>query len=88
MILGQLKVGFSQSIPSFLPSRGLVGLWPFNGNSNDESENVNNGLVNGSTLIINRFGNLNSSHSFDDISNEIQIPFSSAYANTEMTILY
>jgi hypothetical protein len=24
-------------IPSYLPTNGLVGWWPFNGNANDES---------------------------------------------------
>jgi hypothetical protein len=32
---------FSQ-IPNYVPSNGLVGWWPFNGNANDESGNGNN----------------------------------------------
>ncbi len=36
---------FTQSIPSYIPSDGLIGWWPFNGNANDESGNGNNGAV-------------------------------------------
>jgi hypothetical protein len=37
-------------IPSYMPSNGLFGWWPFNVNANDESGNGNNGTVNGATL--------------------------------------
>jgi hypothetical protein len=33
-------------VPSYVPTNGLVGWWPFNGNANDESGNGNNGTVN------------------------------------------
>ncbi len=52
-------------VPSYVPSNGLVGYWPFNGNANDESGNGNNGTVNGATLTADRFGNSNSAYSFD-----------------------
>ena len=43
-------------VPSYVPTSGLVGWWPFNGNANDESGNGNNGTVNGATLTTDRFG--------------------------------
>jgi hypothetical protein len=46
-------------VPSYVPSNGLVGWWPFNGNANDESGNGNNGTINGPTLTADRFGNAN-----------------------------
>ena len=49
-----------QTIPSYIPTNGLVGWWPFNGNANDESGNGNNGTVNGATLTADRFGKLDS----------------------------
>jgi len=55
---------FSQ-IPNYVPSNGLVGWWPFNGNANDESGNGNNGTVNGATLTTDRFGNANQAYGFD-----------------------
>jgi hypothetical protein len=29
----------AQTLPDYLPTNGLVGWWPFNGNANDESGN-------------------------------------------------
>jgi hypothetical protein len=52
-------------VPSFVPTNGLVGWWPFNGNANDESGNGNNGTVNGATLTTDRFGNANSAYFFN-----------------------
>jgi hypothetical protein len=52
-------------VPSYVPSNGLVGWWPFNGNADDESGNGNNGTVNGATLTTDRFGNTNQAYSFD-----------------------
>jgi hypothetical protein len=52
-------------VPTYVPTNGLVGWWPFNGNANDESGNGNNGTVNGATLTTDRFGNANSAYSFN-----------------------
>ena len=51
-------------LPSYVPTNGLVGYWPFNGNANDESGNGNNGTVNGATLTADRNGNLNKAYNF------------------------
>jgi hypothetical protein len=59
-------------VPSYVPTNGLVGYWPFNGNANDQTANGNNGTVNGATLTTDRNGNANSAYSFDGISNYIQ----------------
>ena len=50
----------AQTISSYVPTNGLVGWWPFNGNANDESGNGNNGNVNGATLTNDRNGASNS----------------------------
>jgi hypothetical protein len=55
-------------IPSYVPTNGLVGWWPFNANANDLSGNGNNGSVNGSTLTIDRFGNNNNAYDFNGTS--------------------
>ena len=76
----------AQTIPSYLPTSGLVGWWPFNSNANDESINTNDGLVNGATLTADRFGTVNSAYSFNGVSNYIEVPsnvqlsFTSAYS--------
>jgi uncharacterized protein (TIGR02145 family) len=49
-----------------VPTNGLVGFWPFNGNANDESGNGNNGVVMaGTTPSSDRNGNTNTSYYFD-----------------------
>jgi hypothetical protein len=58
-------------VPSYVPSSGLVGWWPFNGNANDESGNGNNGTVNGATLTTDRFGNTGKAYSFDGVNDYI-----------------
>jgi hypothetical protein len=63
----------AQNIPSYVPTNGLVGWWPFNGNANDESGNGNHGTVNGATLTTDRNGNINSAYSFDGINNYISV---------------
>jgi hypothetical protein len=58
-------------VPSYVPTNGLVGYWPFNGNANDESGNGNNGTVNGATLTTDRFGAANKAYSFDGVDDLI-----------------
>jgi hypothetical protein len=60
-----LSISAYSQVPNYVPSNGLVGWWPFNGNANDESGNGNNGTVNGATLTIDRFGNANQAYGFD-----------------------
>jgi hypothetical protein len=60
-------------VPSYVPTDGLVGWWPFNGNANDESGNGNNGVVNGATLTEDRFGNADAAYQYDGIDDHILI---------------
>lgn len=60
-------------VPSYVPSNGLVGYWPFSGNANDQSGNGFNGTVSGATLTTDRFNNLNSAYNFDGIDDRIFI---------------
>jgi hypothetical protein len=60
-----LTANVMAQVPSYVPTNGLVGWWPFNGNANDESGNGNNGTVNGATLTTDRFGNVGKAYSFD-----------------------
>jgi len=52
-------------VPSYVPTNGLVGYWPFNGNANDESGNGFNGTINGAILTSDRFGISNKAFSFN-----------------------
>ncbi len=66
-------MGFSQSVPSYVPTNGLVGWWGFNGNAQDGSGNGNHGTVNGATLTTDRFGNQNAAYDFDGVDDWIQV---------------
>jgi hypothetical protein len=68
-----LSINAFAQVPSYVPTNGLQGWWPFNGNANDASGNANNGTVNGATLTSDRFGNLNSAYSFNGTNNDIVI---------------
>ncbi len=78
----------AQTVPNYVPTNGLVGWWPFNGNAIDESVNTNNGTVNGATLTTDRFGSVNSAYSFDGVNDKIIItnsPNFILYRNTWAT---
>ena len=72
LFLTSLTLLTQSSALAQIPSTGLVGYWPFNGNANDESGNGNNGTVNGAALTTDRFGNANSAYSFDGVNDFIQ----------------
>jgi hypothetical protein len=67
------QLTFAQNVPSYVPTDGLVGYWPFNGNANDESGNGNNGVKNQVGESADRFGNLKSSYYFDGVSSYIGV---------------
>ena len=64
-----ISISASAQVPSYVPTNGLVGYWPFNGNANDESGNGNNGTVNGATLTTDRNGVANNAYEFNSSSN-------------------
>ena len=72
-IFGLATITIAQ-VPSYVPTNGLVGWWPFNGNANDESINVNNGIVNGAILTTDRNGYANTSYYFDGVDDFIEVP--------------
>jgi hypothetical protein len=66
LLLSVFCTAFSfAQVPNYVPTNGLVGWWPFNGNANDESGNNNNGTVNGATLTTDRNGQINKAYNFD-----------------------
>ena len=69
------------------PTNGLVAWYPFNGNTNDESGNGNNGTVNGATLTNDRNGIPNKAYLFNGISNTIDFsnPFLGGVQNSAFT---
>jgi hypothetical protein len=71
MLLFLAGFNFAQNVPSYVPTNGLVGWWPFSGNAIDSSGNGNNGTVNGATLTADRNAVANSAYSFDGVNDYI-----------------
>ncbi|MFZ4544511.1 MAG: LamG-like jellyroll fold domain-containing protein, partial [Saprospiraceae bacterium] len=61
----------SQVLADFTPST-LVAHYPFSGNAND-AIGTKNGIVNGSALTSDRFGNANNAYSFDGVDDHIDL---------------
>ena len=77
-------------VPSYVPTNGLIGWWPFNGNANDESGNGNNATTTNATITSDRNSSVNSAYSFNGTSNFIEIPDSPPLRlnNTDFTISF
>ena len=87
-------LGYSQ-VPNYVPTNGLVGWWPFNGNANDESGNGNNGIVMGPNLTSDRFGNNASAFDFNynnavfsQQNQEVYIPYNPMLNVPNITVSY
>lgn len=78
LALINIAVSLHAQVPPYIPTNGLVGWWPFNGNANDESGNNNNGSSNGAVLTTDRFGTSNSAYYFDGINDYITVPNSTS----------
>jgi hypothetical protein len=63
---------FTAQIPNYVPSNGLVGWWPFNGNANDLSGNNLNQSILGPTLTADRNNNANSAYLFNGASDYME----------------
>lgn len=60
-------------VPNYVPTNGLIGWWPFNGNANDESGTGNHGTITDVTLVNDRFGQSNKAYSFNGTSSYIEV---------------
>jgi len=85
-IIGCANYSLGQSVPSYVPTSGLVGWWPFTGNALDSSGNGNHGTVNGATLTTDRFGSVNKAYSFDGIDDFIEILDDNSLNNPNLTV--
>jgi hypothetical protein len=76
----------SQNIPSFLPSNGLIGYWPFDGSALDQTNNNNHGTVNGASLTADRFGTTGAAYSFDGVNDHISLGNSTIFNLNNFTL--
>lgn len=65
------KIG--AQVPSYIPTNGLIGWWPFNNNANDESGNANHGTIVNAIITSDRFSNNNSAYNFNGTNSLIRI---------------
>jgi hypothetical protein len=72
-------------VPSYVPTNGLVGYWPFSGNANDVSGNGFDGIVTGPTSSNDRYGMPNSAFRFDGVNDFITLP---STVNSQTTISF
>lgn len=68
LVLVMIALMAKAQTPWYLPTNGLVGWWPFNGNANDESGNNYHGVVQGATLTTDRFNLPNAAYMFQQDS--------------------
>jgi hypothetical protein len=85
-------------VPNYIPTNGLVGYWPFNGNANDESGNGNHGIVTGAIISPDRFGTISSCYEFNgatqpgsnntivNVDNVIDVPAFNVVFTNKITI--
>ncbi|NSW94079.1 MAG: hypothetical protein HPY62_05135 [Bacteroidales bacterium] len=74
------KIKYNAFKPIFnVPVYGLVGYYPFNGNTFDESGNGNNGINYGVQFTQDRFGVSNSAGLFNGTNNYVSIPHNSSF---------
>ncbi len=78
----------AQTVPSYLPTNGLVGYWGFDGNAQDYSGNGNHGTVNGATLTSDRNGIANKAYSFDGVNDSIATSYNGILGSSSRSITF
>jgi hypothetical protein len=82
---------FSQTVPGYIPSNGLVGWWPFDGTALDLSGNLNNGTVYGASYASDRNGSANSSIQFDGVNDYVDVSanfFNNGWTNYTISLWF
>ena len=73
LVLVTISLKIAAQVPSYIPTNGLVGWWPFNNNANDESGNANHGAIVNAVPTSDRFSNSNSAYNFNGTNSLIRI---------------
>lgn len=70
--LGMYAVTKAQ-VPNYVPTDGLVGWYPFNGNANDESLLGTNGVIQNTNITSDRFDRIDQSYYFNGVNSNIDL---------------
>jgi|GEM_PF-1633012 hypothetical protein len=76
----------AQQTPSYVPTNGLIGWYPFNNNGSDKSNLGNHGTVNGAVPATDRFGVEAHAYRFNGLSDNIEIPNSMPLGSLPRTV--
>ncbi len=85
-VLAAMNTMAQLSIPTYVPTDGLVGWWPFSGNANDLSGNNNNGVASNASLSVDRYGNANAAYSFNGSNSQINVADAASLRCRRITI--
>ena len=93
LLFGMVTFVAHAQVPDYVPTEGLVGWYPLDGNALDFSSLSNDGSVHGATPTLDRYGNENGALNFDvnDWSwgsggNWVYIPFHEEFNTPEVTV--
>ena len=73
LMLCAVSLGVSAQLPNHVPTDGLIGWWPLNGNANDDGPSTIDGTVFGASPSIDRWGDASGAMSFQDIGDRIEL---------------
>ena len=93
LLFGMVTFVAHAQVPDYVPTEGLVGWYPLDGNALDFSSLSNNGSVHGATPTLDRYGNENGALNFDvndwnwgSGGNWVYIPFQESFNTSEVTV--
>lgn len=86
LVLSGLSFSAVAQLPYYIPTGGLVGYWPLDGNAKDESGNGNHGTIIKASLATDRFGRGSTCYYFDGSVNNYIKGSASNFPTAERTI--
>jgi len=73
LLFGAVSLVAHAQVPDYVPTDGLVGWWPLDGNGTDESESENHGTVYGAMSAVDRWNEENSCMNFLNNGDRIEL---------------
>lgn len=80
--VAELKV--NQAIPASVPRGGLIGWWPFDCGTDDNSTNANHAIAQGAVPASDRQGSSNKAYSFDGVNDVISVNWSASLSQVNV----
>lgn len=68
-----ISLASAQSLPAYVPTLGLVGFYPLDGNAKDLSTSANDGITTGCTATTDRNGKINGAYNFNGTSDYVTV---------------